>query len=467
MQIPILNGIFTDNDPEIRTSYPVNLTPVAIKNGISNGYLRPSDGIVKSGSGSGIVRGGINWNGKCYRVMGSKLVSVEENGTVTTLGDVGGDIENVTMDYSFDRLAIASDKKLFYWSGTTLTQVTDSDLGDVIDMKWVDGYFVTTDGTSLVVTELNDPTSVNPLKYGSSEIDPDPIKALLKLRNEMYALNRYTTEVFDNVGGEFFPLQRIKGAQIQKGCIGTHACCIYKETIAFIGSGRNEQPSIYLGVNGTATKIATKEIDSILQLYTESQLSNVKIESRNDKQSELLYIHLPDRTIVYDINISGEVQESVWHILSSGINKLSKYRAKHFVYAYNKWLVGDTLNNDVGYMSSEVGEHWGSVVTWEFGTSILYNESRGAIFSQLELVALTGRIENGKSPKISTSYSKDGLTWSGDRYIECGKIGNRNKRLVWFMNGFMRSFRIQRFRGDSSAHITFVRLEASLEPLEA
>ena len=237
------------------------------------------------------------------------------------------------------------------------------------------------------------------------------------------------------------------------------------EAIAFVGSGRNEQPSVYIGANGRATKIATKEIDNILELYTEIQLRGIKVEARNEKTSQFLYIHLPDRTLVYDMALSQVAQQPAWHVLSSGVNELSQYRAKHFVYAYNKWLVGDTVNYDVGYMTSLTGEHWDTVVTWEFGTSILYNEGNGAIFQQLELVSLTGRVANGKDPRISTSYSKDGVTWSQDKYINVGSIGDRTKRLVWFMNGFMRLFRIQRFRGDSSAHITFARLEATLEPL--
>jgi hypothetical protein len=69
---------------------------------------------------------------------------------------------------------------------------------------WVDGYFMTTDGEFLVITELNNPFAVDPLKYGSSEADPDPVKSLLKLRNEVYALNRHTIEVFDNTGRRAF-----------------------------------------------------------------------------------------------------------------------------------------------------------------------------------------------------------------------------------------------------------------------
>jgi hypothetical protein len=343
--------------------------------------------------------------------------------------------------------------------------VTDPDLGTVIDFCWVDGYFMTTDGEFLIVTELNDPTQINPLKYGSSEVDPDPIVALVKLRNEVYAINRHTIEVFDNVGGDLFPFQRIEGAQIQKGAIGTFACCVYNESIAYLGSGRNEAPGIYLGANATAQKISTQEIDGLLLTYTEAQLSGVKLESRNDKSHQYLYVHLPDRTMVYDIASSQVFQTQVWFTLTSDIVGFGQYRARNFVWAYDKWLIGDPLSNSVGYLDPTISSHYGAKVRWEFGTMIVYNESNGAIFNRIELVALTGRVALGKDPRISTSYSVDGMVWSQERSISVGTIGNTGKRLAWFQQGHMRNWRIQRFKGDSDAYLSFARLEAQLEPL--
>ncbi len=465
MQIPILNGIYADNTPELRTAYPVNMVPVPKKSGISNGFLRPGDGIVANGTGPGIDRGGINWNGTCYRVMGTKLVSVAIDGTVTVLGDVGGPVNTlVTMDYSFDRLAIASGGRLYYWDGS-LTQVTDADLGLVLDVVWVDGYFMTTDGEFLIVTELSDPTQVNPLKYGSSEVDPDPVVALLKLRNEVYALNRNTIEVFDNVGGELFPFARIDGAQVQKGVIGTQACCVYIERIAFLGSGRNEAPGIYVGAAATTQKISTQEIDNLLLQYTETQLATVKLEARNDKNHQHLYVHLPDRTIVYDASASEALGEQVWFTLTTTVVGFAQYRARNLVWCYDKWLVGDPQSSAIGYLVQTTGHHWGQQVRWEFGTLIVYNDGNGVIFNELELVSLTGSVALGTNPQISTSYSVDGQSWSQDRSITVGTIGNTAKRLAWFQQGHMRNWRIQRFRGDSDAHVSFVRLEAQIEAL--
>jgi hypothetical protein len=466
MQIPILSGIFTDNGPDFRTSYPVNLVPTPKASGISSGYLRPGDGIVANGTGPGADRGGINWQGKLYRVMGTSLVEISSNGTVTVLGDVGGPIgELVTFDYSFDLLAIASGGRLYYWNENTLVQVTDPDLGVVLDVVWVDGYFMTTDGEFLVVTELSDPTQVNPLKYGSSEVDPDPVVALLKLRNEVYALNRNTIEVFDNVGGALFPFARIDGAQIQKGVVGTFACCVYQESIAFLGSGRNEAPGIYIGANATAKKISTQEIDEILLQYTEEQLATVKLEARNDRAHEHLYVHLPDRTLVFDAAASQALQDLVWFNLTSTVSGFAQYRARNMVYAYDKWLVGDPQSSNIGYLVDTVGSHWGEQVRWEFGTLIVYNEGNGALFHQMELVSLTGRVALGVDPQISTSYSVDGLSYSQEKFIKVGTIGNTSKRLSWFQQGHMRNFRIQRFRGDSDSHISLARLEAKIEGL--
>jgi hypothetical protein len=158
------------------------------------------------------------------------------------------------------------------------------------------------------------------------------------------------------------------------------------------------------------------------------------------------------------------LEEHVWFTLTSSLSGFSQYRARNFVWAYGKWIVGDPQSYNFGHVVQDVSSHWGQIVRWEFGTLVVYNEGRGAIFNELELVALTGRVALGANPAISTSYSVDGASWSQDRSIRVGTTGS-NKRLVWLQQGHMRNWRVQRFRGDSQANIAFVRLEAQLEPL--
>jgi hypothetical protein len=128
-------------------------------------------------------------------------------------------------------------------------------------------------------------------------------------------------------------------------------------------------------------------------------------------------------------------------------------------------LIGDPQSDAVGYLVDHISSHWGQIVRWEFGTLIVYNESNGAIFNRLELVSLTGSVALGVDPIITTSYSLDGQSWSQDKGIRVGTTGNTNKRLAWFQQGHMRNWRVQRFQGDSQAHLSFIRLEAQIEPL--
>jgi len=134
-------------------------------------------------------------------------------------------------------------------------------------------------------------------------------------------------------------------------------------------------------------------------------------------------------------------------------------------YAHNQWFVGHTSEPKLGVLTDESGEHWGDEIEWQFGTAIVYNNSTGAIFHQLELVALTGRNAFNKESRIYTQYSVDGIEWSMPKFIGVGKRGERTKRLVWFQQGYMQNWRIQRFTGTSAARLSVARLEAKIEPL--
>lgn len=467
MRIPILTGIYGATTPDYRTSLPRNMQPIPLRNGLADGYLRPGDGLVAaSAAPPGVIRGAINWNGRGFAVFGTKLCEIRPDMSIAVIGDVGAG-KTCLFDYSFDRLAVVSGARLYLWDGLTLVQVTDPDLGPARAMVWIDGYFMTTDGESIVVTELTDPTAVDPLKYGSAEADPDPVTALVRVRGEVYAMNRFTSEVFSNVGGTGFPFVSVPGAVLQKGCVGPAACCLFDDAVAFLGGGRGESISVHIGVNGATITIADEEVSRIIGSYTEAQLADAVLEARVVDGQSLLYVHLPDRTLVHSATASKALKRLVWWSYDSGVLTHSAYRARHFLRVHDKWLCGDPTAAVFGETSQTVSTHWGSRIGWDFGTTILYADGAGAIIHELELLALTGRVAFGADPRIWTSYSPDGLTWSQERELRAGMFGETAKRLRWIRQGSMRHYRMQRFRGTSDAHIAVSGLEATVERLAA
>lgn len=464
MQIPILTGITADQRADYRSSMPRNMLAVPKQTGISQGYLRPGEGVVSAGTAPGLPRGAKLWNGSVYRVLGTKLCTVAQDGTVTQLGEVGG-TSRASLDYSFDRLAVVSGGGLFYWSGTTLTQVTDPDIGTVIDVVFLGGYFILTDGVNLIVTDLTDPTSINPLKYGSAESDPDPVFGVDKLRNEAYAFGRYTIEVFQNIGGDNFPFQRVDGAQVTKGILGTHCRCNLGDSFAILGSGKDEAPGVYIAGSGSLQKISDREIDEILLTYTEAQLSTAALEYRADKSHRFVWVRLPDRTLCFDINGSQVVGQPVWTTLDSGSLAFSAYRAGDLVWCFNRWNVADPTSTALGYLSDDVASHFGAMIQHGFDTFMVYNAGNGGIIHELELVGLPGRAAFGADPVVWHSWSPDGRTWSAEVPKRVGAFGETEKRIQWRSLGKFLKTRVLRFRWTSDAMLAAARLEAKVEGL--
>lgn len=459
MQIPIISGIFADGDPDLRTSYPVNMEPIPKISGVSQGYLRTAHGMLQEGTGPGICRGGIEWNGVCYRVMGTEFGSIKD-GVFTSIGDVGG-TGTVTLDYGFDYLVIASGGNMFLYDGTTLKQNTDTDLGTVLDAVWIDGYYITTDGEFIVSTELTDPFVVNPLKYGSSEEDADPVLAVKKLGSELYAINRHTIETFTNVGGTGFAFQVIDGTQSFRGAVGTHAVTEYAGSLAFVGNGRNEAPGVYVSASGSDTAISTAEIEHILSDYSEAQLSEVVCESRLTERRQLLYVHLPDQTLVYDAAAAQALGQPVWFILKS---EGTAYRGRHFVWCDGKWTVCDTTTAAFGYTTEKTADQWGDKALWEFSTPVTFNEVRGMQCHELTLTGLTGTSERPAS--IGLEHTEDGRTYSQRRYVTLGSAGNRSAPIKWTRVGYFQRRAAFRFSGDSNSRFAPQRLDAVMEPMQ-
>lgn len=462
MRIPLLSGITADNSAEFLASYPVNLEAVAVDNKIAKAQFRMTSGAKPLGTGPGIDRGGINWNDVLYRVMGTKLARVAADGAVTEIGDVGGS-GPVTFAVGFDRFAVRSDDRLYYFDGTALTQVTDPDLGPVLDLLWIDGYYMTTDGTSIIVTELNDPTAIQPLKYGSAEEDPDMVTGLIKFRNEAYATGRYTIQVFRNVGGNGFPFATVKGASIPVGCIGPAAKCLYGESFAFVGSARDEALGVYVAGSGTATRISPRFVDD--ELAKVADPASIILENRTFRAERRLLVHLPDKTLVFLLNASKVLGEPVWYVAQSGRDK--PYRLRNATEAYGKTIVGDVESAALGELTDTVATHFGEDAEWRFDVGLLYNEAKGGLIHAVELVGLPGRAPSGVKGTAWLSMTRDGQTFSVERGIPMGAAGDRNLRLQWRPRTNFRNWIGLRFRGYSAAMPGFAACEAQVTPLAA
>lgn len=462
MQVPLLSGVLAGPAAEFIQSFPINLEPVAVPsesgNGISRGQFRAPAGAHQIGTGPGSDRGGIVWNNRMFRVMGSKLVEISAAGSVIVIGDVGDDGNRCALDYSFDRLIIGSNGNLFYFDGTTLVQVTDEDLGTCVDAIWIDGYTMSTDGQYVVVTELNDPTSVKPLKYGSAESDPDDITGLIRYRDEAYVLGRNTIELFKNVGGSGFPFQTVKGGVIPFGCVGPRAKCLFGDGFAFVGSDRGGSLNVYAGGQGVAQPFGNRALCQALQSVADCKC--IELEQRSYGGEIRLLIHLPGETWVFLVNASKGFGEPVWFRLQGPDGA---YNARNATEWSGRLIVGGD-NGEIAELTETESAVFGIEHEWQFDAGMLYNQGLGAIVDSAELVGLPGR-GTGKG-SVFMSMTRDGESFSPERAITI-EPGQRSKRLQWRPHARMGNYIGFRFRGVGAALPAIAALEVKARPLSA
>ena len=239
---------------------------------------------------------------------------------MVVIGDILGSAR-CRFAYSFQSIMIVSSGNVYRYDGTTLTLMTDPDFGRPIDVWWADQYYLFTDGEYLYHTDVNDETSINPLKFATSEISPDPTLAGGRTQdNLVIALNRYTSEYFINQANDNFAYSRINQKAVNVGIVSTGGWVEIKGRVYLLGGAKNEAVSVHVLGAGQAESISTRYIDGILESYSETELSTAWLESRVSKQDKFLYLHLPNHVFCLSISIAEKLGKG------SGVERIAQPR---------------------------------------------------------------------------------------------------------------------------------------------
>lgn len=438
MKLPLIKGTRADANAEWRDALPVNMVGFLQEIAGSAGYLRSADGLKAFGTGFGRDRGGW-WSdafNKHYRVSGDRFVEVSQFGTVTDIGTpttIPGS-DQVSFDNSFNSVAFVADGDYYHWVDSTSTLSTPTKpvgAGDFIDMTWIDGYYIFCDTENLWNTTLADETVFGSNERAGSDFAPDGIKGVDKTTdNKLIVFNRYTTERFVNVAGPSFPFQRLPGAAIPIGIVGTHAKArVGDGAWVVFGGGKEYSPSFYMLTN-SYDNISTKEIDAIIDTYSDYELTGMVIEFRDTRDQRLVICHLPRHTLVYDVTLSRGSQSSIWYVWNSGE---IPYRGINGVYdprnvddSASGWIYGDSQDEMLAKLDTTVCTQYGEKVEWACFTPLV---KIGGTIKELEIITAPGHGPDA-NPRVFISTTSNGVQFGPEVLVSQGKPGDYNKRLI-------------------------------------
>lgn len=468
ISLPFAAGFYKDSSLPVSAQECVNFyINVPQTNALSSAQLVGVPGLKSLvSSGNEANRGAHVMGGVPYFVNGGALYKLGEDSTLTNLGVVDGQ-SRVSMADNGEKLCIVAPGNTAYMYSTTtgLVEITDPDLGLIDAVRYKDGYYIFSDtsGESWRISELNDPTSLNPLDFGTAESDPDLIVSPHVNRNELYICGEKTIEPFQNIGGSGFPFLKIAGGVIPVGVHAKFSLVNVGAGFAFIGGGENERAGIYY-FSGIASKISTHAIDNALQDYTKAEIAQSFAYSYSMDGEQFVCFTLPKTTFVYQLSASQLSGRHIWFERKSGTGaNQTRSRINSLVKAYDKLLVGDT-SGTIGYLDSATFTEYGNAFSSIFSTQAFDADGIAFFVSEIEATCESGVGLSGESsPAIHMDYSDDGgKTWTSLGERSLGAIGEFSKRQIWRRLGRVPRFRVFRFRISDPVKRVVIKLEADI-----
>ena len=480
VDLPISGGFYVSRSLPLSAQLCSNLyVHINEGGGLATEVLYGTPGanqLATSGTALQINRGAHAMNGIAYFVNGNGLYrltrTIAADGTESfatdNLGTISGSGRVSMADNGTQLCILVPGGNGYIWvEGTsTFTQITDIDFtanGNPQHVVYIDGYFLfTTDSKKFIVSALNDGLAYNALDFGSAEADPDDIVAPMVLNNVLYIFGDHTFEAFRNQGGSGFPFIRISGAVTELGLSSAFSLVRSSGVFGFIGSGEKEEPSIYT-YNGSAVElISTDAIDNLLGQLTEAQIDDVFGWSYSQGGERFLGFSLPDTTIVYGI------KSKKWHERKSfdtfdGVATEFKWRANSVIQAYNRILIGDSIDGRVGEIDLDLYDEYGNNIISVFATKPFSNMGNSFSVPSIELTIESGvGNSNDTNPMISMERSTDGRTFTPRRERSLGAVGEYHQRVFWRRNGRVPSHEVFKFSMSAKVKKVFMKLEADI-----
>jgi hypothetical protein len=464
--IPFIKGDKVDDNTDFRDALPVNYYAVLRNVYGEKGYMLNYYGLSEFATGEGISRGSI-WVARPglegqYRVTGTSLIKVNDDQSISVLGEVLG-LDQVSMTYSLNNLAIVANGKLYYYNPTDgLRQITDQTVGTPIDIVWADFRFILTDGDLLFQSSSTNEEDYEPLDFIGSDFQPDKIWGVgLNDDNELIAFNELTTEYFVNIGSDNFSYKRIEQKAVKSGIAGTHAKAEFNDKWYALVRRSNTQYQFNIIQSGSTQTITSREIEKVLSKYTGEQLSKTVVEVFTKDSVTWMIAHLPNETLAYNETVAKSFGINLaWSILKTDVYGNKTYRGKDMTYdpRFSKWVIGDKIDNKVGFLDDSVCTHYGEIVEGLLFTPSFDMESLS--LDSLKLKTIPG-VSPGNDSTVFISRTDDLRVHSQEHIEQYGVNLDYNKNFTVRNLGYVRSETAFKIRTASRSRMAFCRLDVS------
>jgi len=438
MKTPILGSSYVARSVNAADSRMVNLFPEVVPEaGKEPAFLNRAPGLrLLATVGDGPIRGLWSVKDKGYVVSGQALYEIDDAWVATYKGVVAGTNPVSMADNGFQIfIAAGSPSYIYDIDEDKLQRITDPDFPGAGTVGFLDGYFVFNepDSDRIWVTALYDGYDIDGLDFASAEGSPDGVVGLMVSHREVWVLGTNSTEVWYNAGSADFPLERIQGAFNGLGCIAPYSIAKMDNSVFWLGQDARGRGVVYRAAGYIGQRVSTHAVEWQIQQY-------------DDMSDAVAYTYQQDGHLFYVLNFPSanttwvfDAATQAWHERAALTNgAFTRHRGNCQMNFNNETVIGDYENGKIYafdleyYADDDQPQKW--LRSWRALPTEQNNLKRTTHHSlQLDCESGVGLNDGqGSDPQVMLRWSDDGgHTWSNERWISMGRIGQFGRRVIW------------------------------------
>lgn len=393
--------------------------------------------------GGDTIRAGIEAQGVAYVLSGSILWKTEADGTTTACsGDLIPPTGAATLINNGTQIGLLVVPDFFVVTGTSVVKNTSAGVPAVgfSSVAYIDGYAILTVNDSsgqFCISALQDFSDIDALDFATAESSPDGLVNVLVDHREIWLFGAKTIEPWTNTGASPFPLERVPGALLERGCAASRSPAKMDNSVFWLGDDR----IVYRAEGYQPARISTHAIEEAIRTGTVSDAYGMTYFQGGHHFYVLTFPSL-GRTFVYDAAAAGAAGVPVWHERQSGTALTPAVWGVQCIFeAFGKTLVGLQAGK-VAELDLDTYSDLGEPIRSAIVSTPFFADGLRAAMKDYEIECEIGvglSTGQGSDPLVMMRVSDDGgSSWSNEIQATLGRQGVRIVRAMWDRVGTFR-----------------------------
>jgi hypothetical protein len=409
------------------------------------------------------MRGMLGTQSALYLAAYNQFQSVTSNGTALATGMLNTIAGNVSMANNATQVVIADGANgyLFTPATSTFSTIGASFPNGARTVTFVAGFFVAEQPGSqqFWVSNVNDGSTWNSLAFASASAFSDNILAVDNLSGNLVLFSQQHMEFWQNQGLNPEPFAPILSAANEFGLAAIFSRAHVDQSLIFLAQNREGQAQFCQATGFNVQPISNPDLDSIVNSF--SVVSDAVALSYGIDKHKFYQCTFPtaNRSFLYD------TASRLWSEVQTGPSVIPvRHTGNLSAYYGGATLISDYATNQVYTLSPTTYTDNGTTIIRELITRHVLSAFNRIRISNVYIDMETGvglQSGQGSNPQVMLQYSKDnGRTWSAERWVSAGIVGNYLARVIWRRFG---STRDATFRIRMSDPVKFVVTEGAMK----